>query len=146
MKQRRPVDSEGYHVENTRQMSLEPRNREAAVFAPGASRNKTRVNLTLTGDDFRRLVDYPIIVEAWDKKGQHGVGRIRRKWLETFTTKERATLGRYYPKLYTWYLVTGTPAQLTGIKPGTLSLLQRATSFFAHDHKPTEYKYEQATT
>lgn len=81
---------------------------------------------TFTGEAFLRVVNYPVIVEAWDKRT---AGRVRRAYLAEFTEAERATLARYYAKFYRWHLVTGTPRRVM-LRLATLHLLQRAAAFF----------------
>src|SRR5262249_48622232 len=81
-----------------------------------------------SGEKFRRLTSYPMIVEMWEKK-RAGNGRITRAWLATFNEKERAILGRWHTKFYRWYLVTGTPRRVM-LKPKTLALILCCTEFF----------------
>ena len=81
----------------------------------------------ISGNLFIRVVNYPVIVEAWDKRK---AGRARREYVATFTESQRDTIARYYKKFHDWYLVRGTPQKVM-IRPGTIELLQRAVAFFA---------------
>lgn len=86
---------------------------------------------TFSGDFFQELVQYPIVVEMWDKVvGRNNTGRKNRAWLASFTEDERRTIHRYYNLFYRWYLRTGTP-QYVIMRLKTLHLLQRAVHFFA---------------
>jgi hypothetical protein len=80
------------------------------------------------GDALRRVIDYPVIVESWDKKKS---GRVKREWLKQFTESERNLVARYYAKFYRWYLVTGAPERVVFRKLETIHTLQRAAAFFA---------------
>lgn len=86
-----------------------------------------RVRVSLSGDVFAKTVQYPIIVEAWEKKK---VGRHKRRWEAEFTQAERNKIASYHGRFYRWYLVTGTPRRIQ-IQPKTIELLQRAVNFFA---------------
>ena len=72
-------------------------------------------------------MQYPVIVERWDKKGY---GKMKRAYNATFTDRERNKLAGLYHILYRWYLVTGTPAEKQ-FHPQTVDLIQRAALFFA---------------
>lgn len=80
-----------------------------------------------SGDEFLRQIDYPVIVESWEKRR---FGRGKRKWMAEFTEAERQTIAKYQTKFYRWYLVTGKPDRVM-IRLKTLHLLQRAVAFFA---------------
>lgn len=80
-----------------------------------------------SGDQFKKHVAYPVIIEAWHKRLD---GSRRRKYQAQFNEKERATIARYQTKFYRWHLVTGTPKRVM-MKLETLQLLQRAVAFFA---------------
>lgn len=84
--------------------------------------------LCLSGDAFRRVVNYPIVVECWERKKG---GRAKREWMNQFTETERNLISRYYAKFYRWYLVTGTPRKVVFRKIKTIRTLQRAVDFFA---------------
>ena len=90
--------------------------------------DEVRLTLSLSGDQFSKTVQYAVIVEAWDHKKENC--RARRRWLSTFTQAERDTISSYYYRFYRWYLVTGVPERVE-VKPSTITLLQRATNFFA---------------
>lgn len=84
-----------------------------------------------SGEEFARLVQYPIIVEMWDKVVRIQNGSKKRAWLAAFDEAERKLISHYYnTAFYKWYLHTGTP-QHVSIKFATLQLLQRAVHFFA---------------
>jgi hypothetical protein len=66
-----------------------------------------------TGDRFRELVQYPIIVERWNHAaGPVSGGRVRREWLKQFTEPERKLLGHYQQRFVRWHLATGTPGKV----------------------------------
>lgn len=83
---------------------------------------------TFSGEAFKRIVAYPVIVEIWDKLGRSG--SKRRRYNDEFTEAERKLIARYYKRFYRWYLVTGTPKRVM-LNLNTLHLLQRAVNFFA---------------
>jgi hypothetical protein len=84
-----------------------------------------------SGDKFREIVQYPVIVERWDQvAGRNARGRAHRQYLAEFTEAERKVLGHYYGLFYRWYLVSGTPKRVV-LRLKTLQLLQRACNFFA---------------
>jgi hypothetical protein len=86
---------------------------------------------TFTGDKFRELVQFGIIVERWAKAvGPGSGGKIRREWLKQFTEAERKLIGYYQQMFARWHLATGTPRKIQ-MNLKTLQLLQRAVHFFA---------------
>jgi len=86
-----------------------------------------RVIVSFSHDKFIRLVNYPVIVEAWGKQKNF---RGKRLWLEKFTEEERQLIGKYYKRFHGWYLVGGPPPCVL-IRMQTLDLMQRAVDFFA---------------
>jgi len=85
------------------------------------------------GPTFQKAVQFPIIVEMWDKlrpNGRRLCGRIGRAFEKQFTKAERRKIGGWYNRFYRWYLVTGTPSKIV-VRLDTLTLLQRAVLFFA---------------
>lgn len=84
------------------------------------------VMLQLTRDDLNNL-QYPVVVEMWDKV--MGSGVKRRKYTSMFTEKQRRTIRRYRDLFHKWYLVKGTPEAHT-MKPETLILVRNAIAFF----------------
>lgn len=86
------------------------------------------IAITLTGEFFAKLVDYPIVVMGLDKQPLRG--RVRRSYHEQFTESERATVSRWNTKFRRWYFVSGTPQRIM-IHPKTLDLLRKAVAFFA---------------
>jgi hypothetical protein len=80
-----------------------------------------------SGDMFRKVCSYPVIVEMWDRRLN---GSVRRRYHAEFTEKERATIARYQTKFRRWHLVVGTPRRVM-MSMTTLNLLQRAVGFFA---------------
>ena len=84
-----------------------------------------------SGERFSQIVQYPVIVEVWDRVVGRGTGgRAKRAWLQQFSEAERRLLGHYHALFYRWYLCTGTP-QKVAMKLPTLNLLLRAVEFFA---------------
>lgn len=94
-----------------------------------SSEKPIRFVIDMAGDEFRRLVNYPIIVESYGDVKKEGA--LRRKWLRHFTEKERKVISRYYAKFYGWYLVSGHPRRILGVSPRTIHILQKAEWFFA---------------
>jgi hypothetical protein len=62
-----------------------------------------RAMVELTRDEVSDL-QYPVVVEMWDKKND---GQRRRRWLAEFTEAERVKAKYWYDRFYRWYLVTG---------------------------------------
>ena len=116
-------------LENTKQMSLEPESPEDYVEMdkPLAGRGGVRLLPVFSGEKFQQQVNYPIIVEAWEKKNS---GKHRRRWLETFTKAEQRKIAGYHGRFYRWHLKSGTPKRVS-MHLDTLALLQRAVRFFA---------------
>lgn len=81
---------------------------------------------TLTGTLFLHLVNYPVVVEMYEKAK---AGRKRLAYHETFSDAERKVISRWYTRFRSWHVVRGTPLRVA-IKPATLVLLQRAVNFF----------------
>lgn len=117
----------GEGPENTRSMSLEPDNREELRWLEKPQEGASLL-ICLSGANFKAAVDYPIIVEMWERKKG---GRVKREWLKQFTETERNLISRYYAKFYRWYLVTGAPDKVVFRKVSTLTTLQKAVHFFA---------------
>ena len=90
--------------------------------------NETGITLTpvLSGEVFKRLIAYPVVVEMWDKRK---AGRVKRAWLKEFDESEREKAGRWYKKFYDWYLIKGQPQKVL-IRPATIKFLQRLVNFF----------------
>lgn len=120
--------SDGLNIVNTRAMSLAPAARDTVALLDAPDGYKPGVRLAITGEAFRRVVDYPVVVELWDKKKESG--RCRRAWEAAFTQAERNTISRYYARFYRWHLVSGTPKHVV-CRWRTLLLLHRAVRFFA---------------
>jgi hypothetical protein len=80
----------------------------------------------LTGAFFLRVVNYPVVVEMYDKVK---AGRKRVAYYKEFTDAERKVVSRWHTRFRNWHLVSGTPDRIA-IKPATLALLQRAVNFF----------------
>jgi len=81
----------------------------------------------LSSQLFREVVQYPIIVEMWQKKRY---GRVRKAYRATFTKAERRKLAWWHSKFWNWYICSGTPERVS-LQPATIELLQRAVHFFA---------------
>lgn len=91
---------------------------------------------SFSGDEFSKIVCYPVIVEAWDKV--MGSGQAKRNYLHTFNEAERKKISRYHRQFHRWHLVSGTPRRVM-LKLATLQLLTRAVNFFA-DPKAEQYR------
>jgi len=92
-----------------------------------------------SGEQFGKVVCYPVIVEAWDQVMSGG--QAKRNYLTTFDEAERKTISRYRSKFHRWHLVSGTPKRVL-LKLPTLELLIRAVNFFA-DPKADHYRTER---
>lgn len=89
------------------------------------------LRLVMSDDIFSGYIQYPIIVEMWEKvAGRYAGGKKKQAYLATFTEQERRTLSRYHTLFYRWYLITGCPNRVA-CKTSTLELLTRAVNFFA---------------
>ena len=82
---------------------------------------------TWSGDTFRKLCQYPVIVEAWDKRLH---GRVRRAYHGAFSEQERNLITRWQAKFADWHLRSGAPERVV-MRHKTLRLLRRAVDFFA---------------
>jgi len=80
----------------------------------------------LTGTLFLRAVNYPVVVEMYDKAK---CGRKRVAYHKEFTDAEREVISRWHTRFRKWHLVSGTPERIA-VRPKTLALLQRAANFF----------------
>lgn len=127
----RPTDRYGNPIQNTRQMSTEMRPaleyEELGGMLPDDDR-PVHLRVSMKGEVFLKVVNYPIIVEGWDKRKS---GRVKRAWLKEFTQTERNKIARHYAKFYEWYLCTGAPQRVLVFEFETIRLLQRAVHFFA---------------
>lgn len=112
---------------NTRSMSMSPMRSDGHAEMDLPSSAGVSLRLVLSGDVFRGVVPYPIIVESWDKRR---FGRVRLRWESEFTKAERRGISNYYARFYRWYLISGTPHKVT-MQPKTVDLLRRAVDFFA---------------
>ncbi len=81
----------------------------------------------LSGEFFKQLVAYPVIVECWDH-AKHGRGR--RAFEVEFDEDERSTLAGHYDTFRGWHLHRGLPRTVE-IPLSDIPLLQRACNFFA---------------
>ncbi len=104
-----------------------PPDEYAELDVVSIDRGGLRLLPVFSGEKFRELVAYPIIVERWAIKG---CGRGKRRWLAEFTAVERKKISKYYGRFYRWYLVSGTPDRVS-MRLSTLELLQRAVAWFA---------------
>ena len=80
-----------------------------------------------TRDEINYEIPFPVIVENWEKRL---TGKGKRAYHETFTPKERKSIGMYYPRFYKWYLVKGVPKDCIFLLRN-IELLKRAGNFFA---------------
>ena len=78
-------------------------------------------------DEIVELIPYPIICETMCGS-KWGTGRVRRKYLETFTPPERETISRLKAQAYSWHLVKGVP-EFVSMLPKTYKLWQRLADF-----------------
>lgn len=78
-------------------------------------------------DEITELIPYSLICETMCGS-KWGTGRVRRKFLETFSLTERETISRLKAQAYKWHLVTGVPESIT-MKPKTLDIWQRLAEF-----------------
>ena len=84
------------------------------------------LGLILNHEEIQAL-QYPVVVEMWDKKNG---GRVKRAWLQEFPTEAEREKARYwYLKFYGWYLRTGAPQEIS-VRPSTLKFLERLINFF----------------
>jgi hypothetical protein len=120
-------DELGVDIRNTRSMCMDPSSPDEFHMMDRTDGGTIELLPVMTGEAFGKLVAYPIIVEAWEKKK---AGRQRRAWEAAFTQAERNKISRYHGRFYKWYLVTGTPKRVS-CRLNTLTLLQRAVEFFA---------------
>jgi len=79
-------------------------------------------------DEINAEIPYAIIVENWDKRL---FGKGKRLYDQTFTLREKMSIGGYYTKFYKWYLVKGVPPHSTFVVRN-VELLKRAGDFFAN--------------
>lgn len=89
-----------------------------------------------SGEAFRAMVQYEVIVEMWDKVK---FGRVKRAFEAQFTEEERELIAKWQNRFRTWYLGAhdrssyrdhgGCPQQIECSFP-TLAVLQRAGVFF----------------
>lgn len=115
------------YVRNTRSMRMDPEPAEEFHMMDPRSDAGMSLLPVWSGQKFLELVNYPIIVEMWEKKK---FGRVQRRWLAEFTDAERNKISRYYGRFYKWHLVAGVPHHVS-CQLDTLQLLQRAVAFFA---------------
>ena len=87
--------------------------------------------LELDHQDLNDL-QYPIIVERWDKVVGMGCGgRERKAYHKKFTEKERKLISYYHKLFYNWYLIKGTPQKHQFKSITNINLIQQAVNFFA---------------
>ena len=115
------------NLQNIWSMSMEPKPAEKFAMMDEPDATHFALMPIMSGEKFGSVVNYPVIVEGWEKKDY---GRHKRRWLSTFTEVERNKIGRYYGRFYKWHLVTGTPHHVA-LRLNTITLLQRAAEFFA---------------
>lgn len=100
---------------------------EEACENEGADETPVRLMPVFSAEAFRRLVDYPVLVECWDKPLNR---RRQAKYEEAFTPAEQRLLLSYRTKFRKWHLIDGPPRTVS-LRLPTLRLLQRAVEFFA---------------
>ena len=116
---------EDFQLQNTWSMNMSPQPPEDYVAMASHGHATVELLPVFSGDAFGVAVQYPVIVENWQKAK---AGRVKKAWHEAFTQAERNTIGRYYGKFYRWHLISGTPKRVS-CRIGTLHLLQRAVHF-----------------
>lgn len=116
----------GFGLGNTAQMSTAPQPAEEFAELDKAKDKAFSLRPVFSGEQFKALVNYPVIVEMW-QKGKSGAAR--RAYGAVFTEKERDVIAAYHARFYRWHVVTGTPHKVCCYL-STLRLLQRAVAFF----------------
>lgn len=114
-------------MENTWSTDMRPGSPEEFVMMDATDGGKLELLPVMMGELFLKAVNYPVIVESWQKVK---AGRHKKAWEAAFTPAERNKISRYYGRFYRWYLVTGHPRRVS-CRPRTIVLLQRAVAFFA---------------
>lgn len=121
------TDHDISEVRNTSSRSMAPEHPDEYDQLDPLNHQGFKLLPVFSGEMFRRTVQYPIIVEGWEKKNY---GRHKRRWLATFTQAERNKISQYHGRFYKWHLVSGSPLHVS-LRPSTLRLLLRAVQFFA---------------
>lgn len=121
-------NDDGSPVRNTWAMDMSPK-RQEPLGELDAFSSESSLDLlpVFSGERFLKVVNYPIIVEMWEKKKS---GRVKRAWEKEFTDAERTKVARYYGRFYRWHCITGTPKRVA-LRASTITLLKRVVQFFA---------------
>lgn len=82
----------------------------------------------INGDKFTSIINYPVIVESYEKVTRSFSGK--RAYKAEFSEDERRLLSYWHTRFRKWYLETGTPKRVV-MKTKTMDLLRRAVQFFA---------------
>ncbi len=82
---------------------------------------------TFSGEQFQEFVDYPVIVESWDKKN---FGRGKRRWLAEFTEEERKIIEEWHKHFHSWHIRHGRRFRVK-CRMHLIPILQKACNFFA---------------
>lgn len=119
----------GTDIQNTRNRDLRPEPNDPFVSLDAIAGKRADFELlpVMLGETFRRIVQYPVIVESWEKAK---FGRGKREWEKQFNQAERRKIASYHGRFHRWHLVSGTPDHVS-LQLGTLRLLIRAVQFFA---------------
>jgi len=122
------TDDLGYGIQNTRAMSTAPQPPDEFHAMDPIQTNKRGLRMlpVWSGEAFQQSVQFPIIVEMWEKAKS---GRVKRAFHAQFSQAERRTLARYYGRFYRWHLISGVP-KTVACRMQTLGLLKRAVQFF----------------
>ncbi len=100
------------------------------IYAEDIKKIMREINMKLRVNLNRKELDdlqYPIVVEMWEKKE---FGRIKRAFVKEFPTPaERRKAANLYKMFYRWYLIDGTPDNHT-FKPETIVFVERLSNFF----------------
>lgn len=116
----------GFGLGNTSQMSTAPQPADEYAELDEPMHTGFSLRPVFGGEQFKALVNYPVMVEMWEKVKN---GRNRRAYHALFTPAERKVIAGYRTRFYRWHVVTGTPRRVCCYL-STITLLQRAVAFF----------------
>lgn len=103
-------------------MDLEPNSRD---YLEGNEPVSTFKLVTVFGRD--ALKQLSVIAWGYEKKKY---GRVRREWNKQFTDAEKATVSRWYLRIYAWEFRTGHPENGVRMNLTTYETLLKAANFF----------------
>lgn len=97
---------------------------------PNAGETRMAILMVVSSDDMHALGG--VVVETWHHVvGKESAGSKRRKYIATFTEKERKKIGSWKALYWKWELRSGYPYEGVTMTVGTYNLLRRAADFFA---------------